>query len=269
MKRAFLFFLLSFRMGLALEWGIDAHSNHTEPITRFQIFSERCSGSSYLQSLISNNLISNKEELPLTQHFGHKHFPRWFELPQSAYLSQDQKYTFESNANTLFIILFRDPYDWLRSFNLNPHHGVKKMHRLPFSTFIRTPWQADLNEKWIEKERRENPYIEIDPVTFKPFQNVMKMRTQKIKTMLEIAEKVENVYILNYETVRDYPEEVLSEIAELYGLERKEMYTPIIYYKGNSTNENYKPKKYISISQCDLDWINSQLDLALETAIGY
>ena len=268
--RGILFLLLfSLRTAFALEWGIDAHDNLTEPITRFQVFSERCSGSTYLQRLLLDNLTANGQKLPLTRHFGHKHFPRWFELPQSAYFSQDQKYTFDSNANTLFIILFRDPYDWLRSFNLNPHHAVKGLHKLPFSTFIRTRWRVNQIEGRMVQEKKENPFIEIDPLTGRPFRNVIQMRTQKIKTMLEIAERVQNVYLINYETLRDFPEEVLDEIANLFGLSRKEVYTPVVYHKGNPSHGKYRPKKYVSISKRDLAWINSELDHEMERLIGY
>ena len=50
---------------------------------------------------------------------------------------------------------------------------------------------------------------------------------------------------------------------------RKEVYTPIVYHKGNPSHGKYRPKKYVSIHQHDLEWINYQLDNKMERLIGY
>lgn len=265
----FLFFFWYYFFGEpAPEYGFNVKKEGKEPITRLQIFSERCSGSNYICELIKRNLpigINDNSTGP----YGHKHFPPWFQLPMRAFHGPRHHYSFQGCDDTLFVIIFRNPYDWLRSFNLEPHYGAKHLHGLPMSRFIRTPWRLNEDDPEIIERVQSNPYLDYDPLTKMPFENVMKLRTAKIQTMLLVKDRVKNFYCINYEVARDHPEEVIDEIARIYGLQRKHPHEQIDMYKGWSIDVPYTPKKYCPITTKDLIYINQQLDENLEHSINY
>lgn len=246
----------------ALQYGILAKNENRKEIDRFFVIGERCTGTNYLYSLIINN--TELIEKPL----GHKHFPPWYELEQSYYRGHPSYYTFENTENYLFLIIFRNPYDWARSFHLQPHHSDSPLANIPFSQFIRMEWIMNLDNS-IYIEYFKNPFLDADPETGLLFHNIFALRSAKIKNMLEIYHRAPNVYYINYETLRDFPEQVINEIAELYHLQLKVPFSPVTTYKGMKQQKEYKPKEYIPISEEDLEYINSELDEGLENQIGY
>lgn len=258
------FLLLVSSQLYSLEYGIIAKHEGTDPITKFSLYSERCSGSFYLSSL----LFSNVEQLE-PKHFCHKHFPPWFTLPRESYLGPKEHYTFEGTDDCLFVIIFREPYDWARSFNKDPWHGHPSMYKLPFSVFIRKPWELNPNDKHVLVFSKWNALLDKNPETQSSFNNIFELRTAKIRNMLMIKDRAKHVYYVNYEIVRDKPQEVLKEIANTFNLKLKPNYEPVVYYKGWDKMGVYQPKEYQPISDEDLIYINSQLDESLENQIGY
>ena len=261
-----LFFLLSLLISthlLSLEYGISANAENSVPITKFFVISERCSGSNYINSLMSKNFQI------CDQPIGHKHFPPWYDLPPEHFSGNPQYYTFNDVEEFLFIVIFRNPYDWVRSFHQNPWHADRSLWKIPFSKFIREPWKINVRDPVMNEQRKFSSWVDLNPDNGLPFENVFALRTAKIKNMLRIKEKAPNVYFVNYETVRDHPIEVLEEIKSLFALTLNPYYEPVIYRKGVEVLGEYKPKTYGSISLEDLIFINSQLDVSVEEEIGY
>lgn len=249
----------------SLEYGLFANTKNSEPITKLYVIGERCSGTNYINALLKKNFDLD------TTSFGSpsdKHFPPWYELPIEYYSGDPRYYTFEGVDDCLFIVIFRNPYDWVRSFYLTPHQADRSLLRISFSNFIRMPWKFAI-EPIIEKEYSFNPYFDRNPIDGSLFENVLKLRTAKIKTMLRIQEKAPNIYYLNYEIARDHSQEVLAEIANLFNLKPSGPYEPIIYRKDEQKQGLYKKKKYRPISSIDLAYINSQLDPEVENIINY
>ena len=247
---------------LLLTYALYAHRHTDEPITQLALFSERSSGSNYVQRLIEVNSPLQRNESCM------KHFPPWFQLPIDDYYGPRHHYTFEGTDNTLFVIIFRDPYDWVRSLHLQPYFVAPLIQNLSFSAFIRMPWILDRFDPIIAQERSWNPRIDLDPQTGFSFDNVFKLRTAKIETMLLIKERAKNVYYINYESARDHPQEVLAELSSFFHFPLYDTYTPRLLYK-NQLGVPYAPKVYDPISDKDLLYINSQLDESLENSIGY
>jgi hypothetical protein len=239
-----------------------AKSRGEEPITHLQIFAERCTGSNYLRALIEKNCFLE------TAHFGHKHYPPWFSLPQEGFRGRPHHYSFEGNEKTLFVMVVRDPYDWIRSYHSSPYGALRTLGGLPFSQFIRATYHFDPRSPDYEHFTKISPHFEKDPQTGKPFPNVLKMRTAKTKNMLLIQDKVENFYLIRYEVACEYPEEVLQELASLYGLSLSPTLISIDTRRDNG-KVTYTPKKYPPIDFDDLEFINSQLDWELERWLGY
>lgn len=257
--KVFVIFISFANSLFALDYGIFAKNDNIENISKFFVIGERCSGTNYLDCLILNN--TSLKNSPL----GHKHFPPWYNLGQENYQGDPRYYHFEGTENHLFIVIFRNPYDWLRSFHLKPWHSKKYLKNLRFSKFIRSTWEVEM-DKFLIDEMPINPYLDLT-ANGTPFENVIALRIAKIENMLEIKNRASNVIYVNYETIRDYPEEFLNEISTLYSIQLKTPFSPIDKYK--TTKNEYKPKKYAPISTDDMEYINSHLNEKLENEIGY
>lgn len=232
-----------------------SHRVGNEPICKVQIFGERCSGTNFLHALLRENIDIGQKESDSWYYYGWKHFPMWLHVPYESNPpseSLERNYTFEGSENYLFVVIFRDPYDWIRSIH-RQHHHLKPEMIVDFKHFIRSEWFSFVA-------------LDTNPVTGGNFENGMKLRTERIKNMLLIKDLVKNIYYVRYEILRDYPQEVLKEISEQFNITLKD-YTPIILYKGDG--HVYKESSYDPIEQEDLDYINSQLDSAVENSIGY
>ncbi len=262
---------LSFFVGIAseepepLKYGLYAKKEGVLPIEKVEIFGERCSGTNYLLALTQENFaLSSKKWV---WDFGWKHFPVWIDGGAwfDPILTQrgGSPFTNLPNENYLFIVIFRNPYDWLHSFFETPHHAhesFKKKTIRNFSRFIREPWVAE--EKW--------QWIDSNPSDGSHFKNVIQLRTAKIKNMLKIADHVHNIYYVNYETLKNFPIDVMMEIATYFDLFCK-TFTDVkeICQPGGKRKGVFVPKVYPSLKINDLLYINSQLDEELEQSIGY
>jgi len=255
---AIVLFSLMTLKGFALEYGIDAKCEGEEgPVTKFKVYGERCSGTSFFTGLLWKNFPCEEH-----QDFAWKHFPPWFAYPRETELNYPEKnYTFSGGGKTLFVVIFRDPYDWVRSICNDPHHAWP-MYGLGLNHFVRKEWEVG------EGEDHFIHIIDRNPVDHKPFANVLKLRTAKIENMLLIKDLVDHIYFVNYEVVRDHPEEVINEIAQLFNLTPNQPFEGMKLYKGFK-DQKYRKKRYAMIHHRTLEFINSQLDWELEESIGY
>jgi hypothetical protein len=254
--------LFSFQKTSA-EYALLSKRASSVPITKFTVIAERASGSNYLEALMMFNT-----SVPSTPFF-HKHFPPWFALPATKYFGKSAFYTFENTDDCLFIVVFRDPYDWVRSLHRQPHLSSPELRALPFDQFIHKTWQLDTKDPEFLREFSYNPLVDRNPENGAPFENVMRLRSAKIRNMLMIKERAKNVYYINYETARDFPQEVLAEISKIYAISLNPAYYPIVHYKGHTALPLYKKSKYTAFAPEQILYINSQLDKALERQIGY
>lgn len=243
---------------------------NAETLRNFQIFAERCTGSQYVTQLLQRNLRFNEKDRTNPCSFGHKHFPPWFSLASEEYKGPEQYYSLEDSENILFVVVFRNPYDWVRSFRKQPHHGKGRYGKMSFSEFIRSTWKLKGDDPYLNPLRRWDSHLDKDPETGDWFANVLKLRTAKARNMIAIADRVDNIYFVRYETARDHPEEVIEEISQVFGIPRKEGLDSVNqHYRGNLPNGTYTGSSYREISFRDLLYINGQLDRELEKWMGY
>jgi len=203
--------------------------------------------------------------LPLeeTYDFAWKHFPPWFlypKHPESDY--PEEFYTFEGGEKTLFIVVFRNAYDWVRSFHLQPHHAYSTHTGLSLNQFVRKEWEVE------EGAGQGSSFIDRNPIDNQPFANVLRMRSAKIENMLLMKGIVDNIYYVNYEALREHPEEVIQEICQVFHLAQNQPFQKVASYKREGS-EKYRKTRYSKIHYRTLQFINSQLDWELEESIGY
>jgi hypothetical protein len=186
------------------------------------------------------------------------------------------------------IFLIRHPESWVRSMFLNPWHAKEDIREKDFSGFLRAEWQSIWNEEAnvFPGNPRYGTSIkeDCDSVTGKPFPNLLRMRTAKIRRFKEIATwSSQSRWIRLEDLVRDQ-ETTFREIAHLFGLPVRGEFTPVLAYKGNaswrsellrrvglhrfSASARREARKPV-IKAEDRDFIWSELDAVTEAAFGY
>ena len=222
-------------------------------IKRIQIFGERCSGTNYLQHLLEKNL----ESIIIRWNFGWKHF-----FHEAGVEEADEH---------LFIIIYRNPFDWLRSLNNNPHHAAPELRKNTFSDFIRKEWWCIWDEH-ANKTPDDDIYgtemmFEREPETGQRFANVMRLRTAKIRDWESLREKTKHNIYVRYEDLAAQPQAFLETLCEQFGVALSTSFANVEGRPG--TKRKYRPRKYKPIKEYDLRYIMQELDLPLEERIGY
>lgn len=269
---ALLVFIIQISILISLEWGLFAKKEGELPLKRFAIYGERCSGTNYLEKLIVANtflITTPVRGVPPQQTPWHKHFMPWLDFPPT-YDEDPRNSNFKEYEDTLFFVIFRNPYDWARSLHLSPHHAAAWLWEIEFTKFIRKEWVLNDKDAYLIEPRKHSPLLDIDPHTGQPFKNIFRLRNAKVKDQLRLRDLVKNIYYINYETLRDHPEKVIKELGRTFGIALSPTFQPIVEYQGWGKNPGlFKPKQYAPMRMRDLAYINSQLDRNQEKQIGY
>ncbi|MCF8360272.1 MAG: hypothetical protein K9H26_16080 [Prolixibacteraceae bacterium] len=225
-----------------------------ETINRIQLYGERASGTNYLIQL----LLKNIPNILHTSQYGWKHF-----FPPN---------TFPNSDRCLFLVIYRDPFDWIRSLYLQPHHVHPSLKNISFSDFIRSEWQCVYDElanvfPGDEKYGKEMMF-ERNPKNGKRFENVIKLRNAKIRAFETLRNKVKHIEYIRYEDLANEPEKFVNMLAQKYDLHAIRPFENITTYKG-ITPRAYRPKTYKDFSEDDLKFILLNIDIAIEKKIGY
>ena len=148
-----------------------------------------------------------------------------------------------SGKNT--IILTKNPYAWLLSLHKKPHgsHNFRSKYiYLSFEEFIRSQWGS--------------------------YENAVYRYNDIMTSYINFLESTPQTYLLKSEDLQQTPGEVLSDIAETFGIKQRgfrnierevnsggnlvEKFTKLDYYK----NEEWKQE----LRKEDIKWINSIID---------
>lgn len=227
---------------------------NNERINRIQIYGERASGTNFLKQL----LVKNIPNIAHTSQYGWKHF-----FPPKDFPNSD---------NCLFIVIYRDPFDWLRSLHLQPHHTHPSLKKISFSKFIRTEWQCVWDEL-ADVQPGDEKYgtemlFERDPLTGKRFENVIQLRNAKNIAFEELKQKVKNIEFVKYEELKKNPKRLINKIKKRFKISSLDNILTVDTYKG-ITKKKYIPKEYAPIDDNDLLFIKNNLKTSLEKKIGY
>jgi hypothetical protein len=222
-------------------------------IHRIQIYGERCSGTNYLECLISQNLRG----VQIRWDFGWKHY---FPHVGAA-----------DTTDCLFVIVYRNPFDWLRSLHRNPWHAAPDLRGLTFSEFIRREWWCiwDEHAHVLPGDRSYGTEMlhERHPVTQQRFANVIQMRSAKVFGWESLRSRIESSLYIRYEDLSANPEQFITTMSEGFGIEKTPLFRDVNTYKG--LGSNFVPAAYDEIHEEDLNHIVAHLDVELENDIGY
>ncbi|MBN9889626.1 hypothetical protein [Salipiger abyssi] len=228
------------------------------PVTRYQVFGERSSGTNFVKRLIGRNTV-----LVPTEELGWKHaLPHMTAIP----------------ADLAAICVVRHAGDWARSMHAKPWHCPPEMQRLPFSEFIRAEWAT------VADRARYFPQVKAlggvgaplqldrDPLTGAPYADLFALRRAKLQGLLSFFNRGCAVVFCRLEAVQAAPEVFLAELQAEFGLPpAPQPYRPVVKRLGAKflASVEDRPETPSRFSAADLAFLRDRLDLEQEAALGY
>ncbi|PZO72793.1 MAG: hypothetical protein DI640_11870 [Sphingomonas taxi] len=224
------------------------------PITRVQIYGQRCSGT----NLVTRAIEANMPGVAITEAFGFKH---WFVPPQTLFVK-----------DTLVLVVARDAYDWARSLHRQPWHAHPELKAKPFDAFIRSDWHSYWDDHFGHIEpghpmHGDEMLHERDPETGERFANCIAKRTAKLRHWSSLTNRAHNVALLGYDAFARDPAAFVTALAAVAEIERREPFVPITSYKGQG-HAPYVPTAYPDLAAEDAAHIAAWLDPKVEAAFG-
>ena len=239
--------------------------------TKFTIFGERCSGTNYLEQVITSNF-----EIKYSSDICNKHFFCF------------NNYNNIDTSKTLFIGIVRNPIYWLNSFSKELYH-VPEINRQPLKSFLFNEWYSVLNEQpdkptnhfnenTILTNKRfitnANPLINKKDFNYKTGQkckNIFELRKIKNQYLMEkMPEMFPNNYIfINYENLLYKFEETMGEIKRRFNLRPR--YSQFVNVKKYKKTDNYSfvNQRSITFNPQTIDLIWKNLCMEQENLLGY
>jgi hypothetical protein len=201
-------------------------------IKKVTIYGERCTGTNYLENLLTENF-----DVKITWKYGHKHFFGFNDL--------------SNTDDTLFIGIVRNPFDWLNSLYKSPWHIPKKI-RKNITSFLNEEFYSvnDLpeirpitNKKEIMKDRHI--------YTKKRYKNIFELRYTKLNFLMnDMPKLVKNYIFIRYEDLLENFENTLNKIRNKDLLVKPTNFPKnIFYYKKNKDKKFNERDKNILIDK--------------------
>lgn len=244
---------------IAQDFGTKGWKIRPGPVTptRYQVFGERSSGTNFVKRLMGRNSpIRPMEEL------GWKHgFPHMTAIP----------------AHVAVICALRDARAWALSMHAKPWHCPPAMQAMEFSDFIRAPWATIADRKryfpQVAELGGEGQPLQLDrhPITGRPFDNLFALRRAKLAGHLSFANRDCTLILCRMEDVIARPTAFLADVHHSLGAPLEGEFRPVHKRLGSKflPSVETRPATPKTLSDDDMAFLRSQLDLDLETALGY
>jgi hypothetical protein len=234
--------------------GVAARWVDRKKVTRFQVLGERSSGTNYVKRLLGRNT-----SLTPTEALGWKHgFPHARAIP----------------PDLLVVGCVRRADDWLLSMHAKPWHASPALQSMPFSDFIRAPWDTRVDraryfEGAAEAGEIGQPLMhDRHPLTGAQFENLLALRRAKLTGLLSYAARDCNYVLLRMEDAIAAPEALLGRLA-LSGQSGR--FRPVVKRLGAKFKASVeaRPATPSAMSADDLEWTRQTIDAEQEASLGY
>ena len=227
-------------------------------ITRYQVLGERSSGTNYAKRLLGRNTA-----LQPTEYLGWKHgFPHALAIPR----------------DLLVVGTVRAADKWALSMHAKPWHTTGELQSLPFSEFIRAPWDTRIDRpryfEHSEKNKTVGQVLQLDrhPLTGQKFADLFELRRAKLAGLLSYLDRDCSFVLLRMEDMIQRPQDCLDVIVQAIGQTRKSVeFRPVLKrlgskFKAAIPNRPATPKE---IPEEDFTYLKEQVNPAQEMALGY
>ena len=236
---------------------------------KFAIFGERCSGTNYLEHVITTNF-----DIKYTSDMCNKHF----------FCFND--YNNIDTSKTLFIGIVRNPIYWLNSFSKELYH-VPEINRQSLKTFLFNEWYSVLDEQPYKPTNHfnENTCLtnkrlitkcpinkkDLNYITGKKCKNIFELRKIKNKYLMEKMPQMfpDNYILINYENLLYKFDETLTEIQKRFNLRLR--FTQFINTQKYKKSDNYSfvNQRTITFNPQTVNLIWKNLCVEQEKQLGY
>lgn len=236
-------------------------------IHNFMVFGERCSGTNYLEQLISHNF--NIKYKPI---FGNKHF----------FCFNDYNHT--DLQNFLILGIIRNPIDWINSFSKELYHIPD--HNKPLNKFLTNPFysicneitttnpfQQNLNKNTFISKRNNKEIInkrDLNYINHKIYKNIFELRYFKNHYLIRVLpKKVPNYILITYESILNNYNDFLKHIQKKYMLIPKlPFYQSVKQYKKSDKYNFVKPRN-VTLEPHTIKYIWNNINKNQEMFLGY
>ena len=239
------------------------------------LLGERCSGTNVIEAVVRRNA-----GLVVSHVAGFKHFPKKL-TPELA----------DEMRRLPALLVVRHPISWLRSLYAQPWHAAPNLKSLGFSDFLRSEWMSvwdsEANIDPSDSRYGFEMLEDRDAETGQRFANVLRLRTGKLKLMLQTCVVAEAYKVVRLEDYIERPHAAVADICSVLGKPLVGEPRLIDDYKGNASwkrklagalvlgkvvnalrpRRGYRAKP--QVSQDDAKFIWSELDHGLEESLGY
>ncbi|QBF31444.1 hypothetical protein CFI11_09465 [Thalassococcus sp. S3] len=224
---------------------------------RFQVLGERSSGTNFVKRLLGRNT-----ELQPTEALGWKHgFPHMLAIP----------------ADLAVICVVRAPEAWALSMHAKPWHTTPEMQALPFSDFIRSPWNTIVDRGRYFSGAEAAGLVgqplahDRNPLTGEVFENLFALRTAKITAMLGYLNRGVPCIVARMERVQHDPEDFVAAVTDAVGGAQHHPFRPVVKRLGSKFRAAIpaRPATPGALAPEDLAFLRNTLDLTLEHRLGY
>lgn len=235
---------------------------------KFAILGERCSGTNFLEELITHNF-----KLSYTTEYGSKHF----------FCFED--YSQKNTEDTLFIGIIRNPIYWLNSFSKEqyhvPEHNRKNLTAFLFNEFYSVHDEIDvtkqppdsnvfvMNNKFFTHQYKMN-HNDLNYTNGKKYKNIFELRRLKNDYLINVMPtKVKNYVLVNYEDLLYNMGLTLTSIKDRFNLiQRNSSFETVTKYKKSDTY-NFVIQRQITFTPAIVKMIWSNLDVVQENKLSY
>ncbi|MEL6644706.1 MAG: hypothetical protein AAFQ79_12290 [Pseudomonadota bacterium] len=174
-------------------------------LQHIQVFGERNSGTKYLSQLVGEaardpevvmgSYASLKDPVNKAQFIGYKHY-----YPQLARIARVQ-------SRTLFLVIYKNPYTWIRSMLDKPYHFKKCLEGKSITDL------PNVRLHGVDIFGREIP--DVHPHTGERL-TLFELRAQKIQQWEALSYNVHNIAFVNYEHLLVSPTDTLQPIIDAF-----------------------------------------------------
>ncbi|MEO0632901.1 MAG: hypothetical protein AAFY52_02050 [Pseudomonadota bacterium] len=237
--------------------GFCATSVGRHKIQRFQVLGERGSGTNYITKILTLNT-----SLKPTDMLGWKHgFPHMLAVP----------------FDMAVICMVRRADNWARSLFETPWHSTARVQALPFSDFIRAPWDTVIDKpkyfKGVFQPMMRMAPLQHDrhPLTGAMFENVFALRQAKVSALVSMLGRDCPVVFLRMEEFQADPQASLAAICDALGTTPRDEFTPFLRRQGwrFKSSVPQRPSLPDAWSDDDYAFLKSSVDPEQEAQLGY
>jgi hypothetical protein len=207
------------------------------------VFGLRCSGTNYIAELIKKNY----PDIQVSEGS----YGVWKHMWQAETHFSVDKILMMARQKTVYLFVARNVFEWLQSFNRQPHH---------------CPWARKMS---LENLLDSSPFQSFNNgMLLESYPSILDERKAKHSHIVNrVLPRLPNARLIKYEDVRDNPS-IIKDVLQPFGILRDAPIDNVEYYKKEQGNA-YIPKQYPEISSETRDLIIQNVDWETEAKWGY